>query len=377
MPSFAKIAWESLLEPGVLYANQNSNDSHKKSVNDANRAQTSNHIYISPALYVTPAATPIPEALSDPPSPSPYVVNHKRRGGGRFDEIPPVKAEDGESGSNSSGDGENGGEEVLNDELFGVYIGGNGGSVAEDDGDDYNPGSEAVSVVSSADDLGKHVECRSFVSNQGEFFDADEDFSSDGSISNISSSFGQRMLELGATRLSLLEEIERRKSAENVCSQICGHWQRLANLMSESGLTLPGPPNGTSMQLENDSLEQLCQELEVCRFVAETIGRGQARAEVEKAAEAIIESKDQEISRLRDRLQYCEAVNREMSQRNQEIMEVARMQQQREKKQQWRWIWSCVGVSVAVGASLIVYSYLPETSKHYSLPSSSDSSDAS
>ena len=45
----------------------------------------------------------------------------------------------------------------------------------EDGGDDFvNPGSEAVSVVSSVSDLGRHVDCQSFVSNQGDVYDADE-----------------------------------------------------------------------------------------------------------------------------------------------------------------------------------------------------------
>ena len=44
----------------------------------------------------------------------------------------------------------------------------------EDGGDDFvNSGSEAVSVVSFVNDLGRHVACQSFVSNQGHVYDAD------------------------------------------------------------------------------------------------------------------------------------------------------------------------------------------------------------
>lgn len=137
----------------------------------------------------------------------------------------------------------------------------------------------------------------------------------------MSSSYGPKIeSELRAARLSLLEEIERRKTAEHAVTQMYSQWQRLASLLSQTGLTFPSPPNATSTQLEIDVLEHCCQELEVTRFVAEAIGRGQAHAEAEIAAELIIESKDQEISRLRDKLQYYEAVNHEMSQRNQEVM---------------------------------------------------------
>lgn len=100
-------------------------------------------------------------------------------------------------------------------------------------------------------------------------------------------------------------------------------WQRVSNLLSsQAGLTFPTPINAThsSMQFDISSVEQLSQEVVVARFVADAIGKGQAHAEAELAAEAIIESKHKEISRLQDRLKYYEAVNHEMSQRNQEVM---------------------------------------------------------
>lgn len=114
-------------------------------------------------------------------------------------------------------------------------------------------------------------------------------------------------------RVSLLEEIERRKTAEESLVLIRSQWERIRNVMSEAGLTFPAPPSASdNMQIE---LDQISQEVVVTRFVAEAIGRGEARAEVEEATTAIIELKDQQISRLRDRLQYYETVNHEMSQR--------------------------------------------------------------
>ncbi|GFY94352.1 hypothetical protein Acr_09g0007980 [Actinidia rufa] len=54
--------------------------------------------------------------------------------------------DEGDGGSNSSGDG----DEVVDDELFGAEIGCNGGSVEEVGGDDFvNSGSEAELCVES------------------------------------------------------------------------------------------------------------------------------------------------------------------------------------------------------------------------------------
>ena len=121
-----------------------------------------------------------------------------------------------------------------------------------------------------------------------------------------------------ATRLSLLDEIGKRK-AEDVFRLMYSQWQRVADLLlAQSGLRFPAPSN--CMQFEIGPVEQFCQELVVTRFDSEALGQGLARAETEIAAEEIFKAKDQEISRLRDRLQYYEAVNHEMSQRNQEVI---------------------------------------------------------
>ena len=147
------------------------------------------------------------------------------------------------------------------------------------------------------------------------------DFSSDTSNSNAPSYDPNLESELRSLRLSLLEEIERRKQAEEDLSLMRGQWLRIIDLLSEVGIALPSPSNSSgSMQQNNAAFEDLAQEVVVARFVAHAIGIGEAQAEAEIAAEAILESKDQEISRLRDKLQYYEAVNHEMSQRNQGII---------------------------------------------------------
>lgn len=96
-------------------------------------------------------------------------------------------------------------------------------------------------------------------------------------------------------------------------------WNRTAKYLSQVGVSFPVIQHAEDVQLEMDP-SAICQEITVSRFVSEAIERGLVRAEAETAAEAVIHSKNHEISRLRDRLQYYEAVNREMSQRNQEIV---------------------------------------------------------
>lgn len=55
--------------------------------------------------------------------------------------------------------------------------------------------------------------------------------------------------------------------------------------------------------------------------------------------------------------------------------EVARRQLER-KRSRRRWLWSFMGLSIAIGASLAAYSYIPHTSEWSSLKSG-DSTDAS
>ncbi|KAK4424472.1 hypothetical protein Salat_1640600 [Sesamum alatum] len=366
MATFTTIAFHNLLEP----------DSLKKpprgDLEDADPPRNGGprHLYISPVLYATPEQAPIPECSPpEPLSPSPYVVNHKRRRGGveRKVGVPELSSE--EDGGLSLEEEEEVGENFVNEELVGSD------GVGEEDEGFFDPRSEAVSVgseVEACDLSSNQIESRSFVSAQGEFFDAIDEFSSDGSISNTSDSRIES--ELHATRLSLLEETERRKTAEETLIVMRSQWERIRSLMSEVGLTFPAPPAASdSMQLENNLIDQISQEVVVARFVAEAIGRGQARAEAEKAASAIIEAKDQEILRLRDRLQYYKTVNHELSQRK--LVEVARRQQER-KRSRRRWIWSLMGLSLAVGASLVAYSYIPQISGS-SLEISENSVDAS
>ncbi|TMW94488.1 hypothetical protein EJD97_010214 [Solanum chilense] len=360
MPTYTAIAFENLLEPRVRksYGKQvlNERNEEEKVVEDIEPPPAqANHIFISPALYITPEPAPIPETSSGSLSPSPYLVNHKRRGGGeafanrKLDGLEEVEQVNGKTDLDLDLN-LNLEEELPEENLF------------EEDEGFLDPRCDALSIGSVNEVKG--IDCRSYVSAQGEFFDADEDFSVEGSSLNGSTCGPNIEWELRTTKLKFLEEIERRKTAEDALNMMRCQWQNISTVLSQAGLTLPSPSDVIGdMQLDSASIEQLYQEVVVSRFVAEAIGKGQARAEAELAAESVLESKNQEISRLRDRLRYYEAVNHEMSQRNQEIIEVARKQRQR-KKIQKKWLWSCIGLSAAIGVSVLSYKYLPQASKH-------------
>lgn len=123
-------------------------------------------------------------------------------------------------------------------------------------------------------------------------------------------------------RLNVLMEIEKRKQVEEALNNMRSQWQRLRQQLSAVGLTLPADPTviAEGEQLGCDPPEDLCQQVDVTRFVSESIGRGVARAEVEVEMEAEIEAKNFEIARLYDRLHFYEVVNREMYQRNQDAL---------------------------------------------------------
>ncbi|XP_047341936.1 uncharacterized protein LOC124945526 [Impatiens glandulifera] len=363
MPSFTKVVWETLLEPVVQ-------DSHKcffkksddvASNEEREDVRSTKHIYISPALYATPLPTPIPDCTSDPSSPSPYIVNHKRRGGKVFS-----LRSDGsdEKKLESENDAVNVVEESFDQEFLGqeeIVLERNEVYAIEDELFDSRCEQVGTSSCSEVDDCGKQIDNQSLVSYQGEFFDAIEELSMDGSTSSISFSYVPKLeSELRFSRISLLEEIERRKNAEDALNRMYKQWERLSTMVSEAGVSFPPLTDASSFKFDESSLEQLHQEIVVARFVSEAIGHGMARAKAEVAAEEMIQSKDHEITRLRDRLQYYEAVNREMCLRNQENMELARNQRQRKRIQRrWLW-WGCVGLVVSAGASAIGYSYLPQ-----------------
>ncbi|XXG78833.1 hypothetical protein AAC387_Pa09g0011 [Persea americana] len=390
MPTFPAVALERLLEPA--------SPTKPEKLKQVKSSQK--HIYISPALYTTPNPTPVPNSSPSSASPSPYVVNWKRRGGSENPPPPPdlqlhgfhvntnnskedededEDEEEGEVKQTGQGQGHDEEEEeeapdylgivpILDEEEEGLeVVQGKPSSSAkerEEEGkegvlDEFADPCDSMSVASSCGSNGASSKHR-LLSIQTEFYDAPDDFLSDGSTSLRSYSFRSNVeAELHAARLNLSEEIEKRKKAEEALVLMRNQWQRIVCHLSQAALSFPMTSETGETPLEIESVEQSCQEYIFLKFVSEAVVRDQARAETEADAKAIIDAKNQEIARLQDKLQYCETVNREMSQRNQEIMEMSRKQRQsclRRKK----WIWSCIGLSVALGASVLACSYLPD-----------------
>ncbi|KAJ6844625.1 uncharacterized protein M6B38_293525 [Iris pallida] len=251
--------------------------------------------------------------------------------------------------------------------------------------DDYFDPRESMSVASScfsdSEDRfgslrGVGSGGRGSVSGHSDYYDAPEDLLSDGSFPNLSPSFStSSKRELQTLRCILFEEVERRKKIEMDLLHIHKQWERVAECLFQLGLSYPETNDSGNLKLMPDPAE-LCQEITVTRFVSEAVERGLARAEAESVAEEMLDSKDHEISRLRDRLHYHEAVNHEMSQRNQEAAELARQRRTKRRTRQ-RLIWGCLGLSITIGASLLAYSYFPHSSKDALQTSSPDASSLS
>ncbi|CAI9101434.1 OLC1v1038764C1 [Oldenlandia corymbosa var. corymbosa] len=394
MPSYSAIELENLVQPRVR-------DSYKKPLNvspprqarDAAPAvqppSSGRHVYISPSLYATPEPAPIPDTVTDPMSPSPYVVNHKRRGWGSgvfgnrkadSDGLEEKEKDKPEGAGLVEGEKEAAVAVASRDVVEDNFSGGaaeelsvHKGEAAADKEEEFLDSRFDSMSIGSENGSSRRFDSRSFVSTPGEFFDAIEDFNSDFGISTTSVNGQNLESELRSLRLSLLEEIERRKEAEDALNAMSRKWQEISDLLSEVGIKLPKILiSSGGIQSEEASMEDFSQALIVHRYVTHAVGKAEARAEVELAAEAILKSKDQEISRLRDRLKYYEAVNHEMTQRNQEIKEVSRKQRRIRQK---RWFWSTVGALAAIGISALAYAYT--SSSHHSSPSTSHSDTSS
>ncbi|EHA8590485.1 hypothetical protein COCNU_scaffold019367G000020 [Cocos nucifera] len=349
MPTMTAIALERLLEPNADRSAPQKPKPPIPPVHHRDRTTTTfaapdptplpppRPYFISPALYATPDPAALPDSTPTSISPSPYIVNRKGLRGprpaasaapaNRLDgfEIPdvPLAGMTTELGGQADEEAgltancsvqkqqEDGDENQQHEEEEAE-------EEKDDDGkDDLLDPQDSRSVASSCS---ARFGNQSRLSNQSEFYDAAEDFFSDGSMSYSSPSLSTNSeIELHGLRVNLLEEIDRRKIAEEALLHMQNQWNRTAKYLSQVGVSFPVIQHDEDVQVEIDSAA-ICQEITVSRFVSEAIERGLVRAEAEAAAEAVIHSKTHEISRLRDRLQYYEAVNREMSQRNLEIV---------------------------------------------------------
>ncbi|KAG6516684.1 hypothetical protein ZIOFF_027157 [Zingiber officinale] len=353
---------------------------------------------ISPALYVIPESTPLPCSPSSFSPASPYIINHKRRGprllksvtqsdaGGKMLPQLEPKAESAAPNGTYAKIGDINRQEIGGEQKPGASSGGeveSNSSVVElhqvkpEDGfvdnrpvrsdelarpgsldlerdkeinDFFDPNGSVSSY--SNNELGRNPSTPS-----GEYFDAFEEISSDGTSQSSSWKFE----ELRDLRLNISMEIERCKQAEEATEALQNQWQMLSDHLSSVGLQLPAPstfPVDDIEQPDIDPAEDLCQQIVVSHFVADAIERVVSSAEEEMVMEPLIESKNFEIARLQDRLQYYETANREMSQRNRKALELAREQRNMRKRRQ-RWIWSSIGLAATVIITALAWSYHP------------------
>ncbi|XP_065009590.1 uncharacterized protein LOC135639663 [Musa acuminata AAA Group] len=393
MPTFTAIALERLLEPA-------SRDPAPKpppapiKVGTAARLTTIKDSIarpnISPALYATPKSTPLPDSPTSFPPESPYMINHKRRGPRLAKSFSQNDASDGQPNQYEveqkveavSGNGRDPEEhkprDAHTDQVGSVVDKFSGGKLQDASLDKGMVGAEGTIKLVSDDperdeDAQDFFDIRSTASNSevddsygrwkpgtplGEYYDALEEISSDGTSQ---SSYRNIEDELREMRLSLLMEIQKRKQAEEELENLQNHWHRLSHHLSLVGVSLPLPPIATEdmgAQVNLDPAEELSRQIVVARSVADAVGRGCARAEVESKMESQISSKNFEIARLLDRLHYYEAANREMSRWNQEAVGLARQQSIKRKRRQ-RWFWSSICVAITLGGAAIAWSYLP------------------
>ncbi|XP_043709249.1 uncharacterized protein LOC122658382 [Telopea speciosissima] len=369
---------------------------------------------LSPALYATPEVTPVPDSPSSGSfPPSPYIINHKRRGPRLLKSVSQddislnQRATPTEGGSTTDENGRDAHctvvgstqivqppaivtaccpnkEETSRNGFHDDPAIGNSGlddnrlvrtedlpksvtfNLERDfEAEDFYDPQESMSFSSNndADDSGGAERLSRLTTPMGEYYDAWDDLSSEG---GLQASLRDMEAELREIRLNLLTEIERRKQAEETLNSMHKQWQRIREQLSLLGLTIPAAST-IAAEDENSDLnhgEELLQQIYIAQMVSNSIARGTARAEVEIEMESQIESKNFEIARLCDRLHYYEAVNREMSQRNQEAVEVARRQRHRRKRMS-RWVWSSIGTAVAVGAVALAWSFLPTGRESY------------
>ncbi|KAG2329386.1 hypothetical protein Bca4012_021050 [Brassica carinata] len=417
MPTFSAITLDRMLEPGAstsletLPTTKSSSLYYSKPpISKPENGKDSRPPRMSPSLYATPDAIPLPNSPSSSSfPPSPYIINHKSRGPPRLlkssseanvasSQQKPLEDEGVASGADVKASPRRRStsfsfpisEATEEDYAYGVQarqVGnfsfdglvdgkiGNGklevDNAANNDLEWVNNLPEPVTAKadkeSESEDFYDPGESASFTSNTdageeashrlstpvGEFYDAWDELSTD---SGMQSSVNNVETELREIRLSLLMEIEKRKQTEEALEQMQTHWQRLREQLAQVGVFVPIDPT-TSTNDMNLSEELRCQ-LEVARFVSDSLGRGMAKAEVEMEMEAMLETKNFEITRLSDRVHYYEAVNREMSQRNQEAIEVARRERQKRKKRQ-RWIWGSIAATITLGSAALAWSYIP------------------
>ncbi|CAL0330741.1 unnamed protein product [Lupinus luteus] len=407
MPTFTAVAFDRLIEPRASKPVHKSVSTSMPVLKSTKHGRTNSEPIetrkplprppLKPALYATPEVTPLPDSPSSFP-PSPYIINHKRRGPRLLKSFSEVnvqakkKALDNENVNGKSSDtvvaSSSAGalqstftnhepveeEQVNGDTELSRSNGGECDSVTnglymekvmescserDGEGEDFFDPRDSMSLASYTDgEDNTGTECALKLNTpHGEFFDAWEELSSEGGSQNVVRDIEAELREI---RLSLLMEIEKRKQAEESLNMMRNQWGRIRQELSLVGIVFPADFSVISKgeQLSSNTVEDLCQQVHIARFISSTIGRGTVRAEVEMEMEVQLEAKNFEIARLLERLHYYETMNKEMSQRNQEAVEMARRERQRKSRSQ-KWIWGSITTAIALGSAAIAWSYLP------------------
>ncbi|KAL3620743.1 hypothetical protein CASFOL_035655 [Castilleja foliolosa] len=254
---------------------------------------------------------------------SPYVVNHKHRRGGGNSEFPDLPSAYEGGGSN-----------------FEEEVGDNFGNLKTNADDDDNEGfvdtkSEASEVGIGCFLAGKNFDSSNSVCAQGDFCDANDDFSSDGSRTES---------ELHLTRLTILEE-SKGESAQRKLLLLCAPNRRCTS--------------DEIIETENDFSKRLplpdllLKQLEGVRPVP-------------KLKKLLQQSSNRRIKKLCDYGIGCTTMRLLIMNSHRGSLWVLHKQQERKIKRRWRWMWrGFVGISVAaIGASFAAYSYVPRVTDH-------------
>ncbi|KAK7367366.1 hypothetical protein VNO80_09378 [Phaseolus coccineus] len=411
MSSFTAISLDRLIEPGASNPVDkstptsipipNSQKLERSTKAPANKSKAPRSP-LKPTLYSTPVVTPLSETPSSFP-PSPYIINHKRRGPSlliksssdvdihdsenvnqkSFDAVVASSAGDfhvtftntelvkvdkgngvydGKLDSSNSADlancpRETGSSSSLTDYLLKEKLPALKLDRVREVEDFFDP-PDSMSFASNTD--GEENLSMKFSSPIQEYHDAWEEFSSTGMSQNSTEDVDTEV-ELREMRLSLLVEIEKRKQAEESLNTMRSQWESIRQGLYQAGVILPAELTSVAKdeQLISDGVEDLCQQVYIARIISNTIGKGIARAEVETEMEAQLEAKNFDIARLLERLRCYETMNREMSQRNQEAVEMARRERQRRRNKWQRWIWGSITTVISLTTVALVRFYLP------------------
>ncbi|XP_050229010.1 uncharacterized protein LOC126678162 isoform X2 [Mercurialis annua] len=431
MPTFTAIALDWLLEPGIsksvdtsvrgsnfvskperLPKTRPAPDSNIQRRNSiASTEREVNRLQVSPALYATPEATPLPDSPCSFP-PSPYIINHKRRGPRLLksfseDDVDSPRKNLDEEKINGNGQNKvvystkdhcvtfansdsveemrsngvqdshgkleipNGAFEASSEKqmngLHGSQIGSsNGESKIRFMKNDFTVEKDVSNLTALNSDRDGESE---------DFFDPQESMSYTSNTDIEENSAFESSVKLATiTPVGEFYDAweEKRRQAEETLNNAQNQWQKMREQLALVGLTLPAFPFTVTEKehsLGADPAEELCRQVYLARFVSNSIGRGLAKAEAEIEKEAEIEAKNFEIARLWDRLHYYEAMNREMSQRNQEAVEMGRRNRQVRKIRQ-RWVWGSIAAVLTLGTASLAWSYLPVTNGSSSISDS-------